>query len=117
MGQTNSNASSDRATARLTGTFAAAGQSGSVQVQATANLSIWGTLTATGLLIKLQKSYDFGTTWLDVSRDATGALMSFSTVSSTGISVQFTEPEMGVLYRLDCAGTTPSGTANYRISY
>lgn len=117
MGQINANSSSDRAVGRLTGTFVAAGVSTSMAVQGVANLAIWGNLTATSLGIRLEKSYDFGTTWIDVARDASGTLLSFATVSASGVNVQFEEPENGVLYRLECTGSTFAGTANFRISY
>jgi hypothetical protein len=117
MGQMNANASSDRAVGRLTGTFAAAGQSPGIEVAGVANLALWGNLTATSLVIKLQKSYDFGTTWIDVARDTSGTLLQFTTVTASGVSVRFEESEPGVQYRLDCSGSTFAGTANYRISY
>lgn len=117
MGQVNANSSSDRAVGRLTGAFTGAGVSSAMAVQGVANLAIWGNLTATSLVIRLEKSYDFGTTWIDVARDAAGTLLSFSTVPAAGINVQFEEPENGVLYRLECTGSTFAGTANYRISF
>lgn len=103
----------------VSGTFTATGQSasftpipGSNKAQQHGagyfNMSLWGTFTAT---VKLQRSFDAGTTWLTVSQDATGADASYT----AALSVVAIEPETGVLYRLNCTAYS-SGTVNYRIS-
>jgi len=72
------------------------------------NAALWGTFTAT---VKLQRSFDGGTTWLTCSTDSIGTECSFT----AGVSLIVTEPERDVLYRWACTAYT-SGTINYRIS-
>ena len=64
------------------------------------NVSIWGTFTAT---VTLQRSFDAGTTWLDVA-----------TYTTSKEEVR-QEPE-GALYRLGCkTGQFTSGPVNVRL--
>ena len=94
-----------------TGTFAPVGSTG-VSVMGWANLSLGGT-SPVGT-VKLEKSYDNGSSWFDVSQDAAGTLAAWA-LNSTEISVQFYEPEIGVIYRCNCTAYT-SGTLTSRIS-
>lgn len=72
------------------------------------NISLWGTFVAT---VKVQRSFDDGSTWVDCSRDSAGTTASYTAPASLLVE----EPEAGVLYRLNCSAYT-SGTINYRIS-
>lgn len=73
------------------------------------NVAIWGTFVAT---VAVERSFDGGTTWVPVSRDMIGTATAFTVPAS----VQITETESGVLYRLNLSAYT-SGTANVRLSY
>lgn len=93
----------------VTGTFTATGQSDGILLGGDYNVSLWGTFSAT---VKLQRSFDGGTTWLDVSKDADGNAASYT----SAVSLIANEPEDGgALIRLNCSAFT-SGTVNYRIS-
>ena len=94
-----------------TGTPVPAGSTG-VSIMGWANLSLGGT-SPVGT-VKLEKSYDNGATWFDVSQDAAGTLAAWA-LNSTEISVQFYEPEIGVIFRCNCTAYT-SGTLTSRIS-
>lgn len=72
------------------------------------NITISGSFVAT---IQLERSFDKGTTWFPVSKDATGAAMAFTGVAS----LSGYEYESGVQYRLNCTAYT-SGTAACRLS-
>ena len=103
----------------VSGTFEATGQSASFVPQPPAplghekgsgyfNLSIWGTYSAT---VKLQRSFDDGTTWMTVSQDSLGTEAAYT----APISAVALEPEQGVIYRLSCTAFA-SGVVNYRLS-
>ena len=103
----------------VSGTFAATGQSGNAVTtigtqtappvfSGAFNVALWGTFVAT---VQLEKSFDGGTTWLPVSRDAAGTVASWTAPAN----IVVTEPELDILYRLNCTAFT-SGTVNYRIS-
>lgn len=72
------------------------------------NLTIYGTFSAT---VKLERSFDSGSTWHVVSKDADGAEAAWTAPCSLPVR----EPEPGVVYRLNCTAYT-SGTVNYRLS-
>lgn len=96
----------------VTGTFAAAGSSEAFGPEAQIrrgrfNVSIWGTYVAT---IKLERSFDDGTTWLVCSKpDLTDAAF------TAPVTFAVEEPERDIQYRLTCTSHT-SGTVNYRMS-
>lgn len=103
----------------VSGTFGATGTSGNATTTIGAqtvvpvfigafNVAIWGTFVAT---VGLEKSFDGGTTWLPVSRDAAGTAATWTAPAN----IVVTEPEADVQYRLNCSAYT-SGTVNYRIS-
>jgi hypothetical protein len=92
----------------LAGTFVAATNSNALELRGKFNISLFGTFVAT---VKLQRSFDGGTTWIDVSRDTSGSLASYT----APISFVAEEPEDGVQYRLNCTAFT-SGTVSYRLS-
>lgn len=93
--------------AHVSGQFAATANSNAVAIEGRANLSIWGTFVAT---LTLQRSFDDGTTWLPVAKNADGDAAAYT----APVSLTFEEPEADVLYRLACTYT--SGTATFRIS-
>lgn len=64
--------------------------------------------------VKLEKSYDNGTTWLDDSMDAAGTVASWTLASGDEVNVVGFEPEGRVLYRANCTAYT-SGTITTRI--
>lgn len=121
--------SGEQAIRVLSGTFAAAGQSGNLGAVgmtrrdqfSTAekddntatfyggfNVAIWGTFVAT---VTVERSFDGGTTWVPVAATAGGSALSHT--APTSYSLQ--EVERDVLYRLNCTAYT-SGTVNYRVS-
>ena len=92
------------------GTFAATGRSAAphARVRGTYNVSVWGVFSGT---VRLERSFDGGTTWIPVSRDSSGNDASFTAPCGiTGF-----EPEDGVLYSMNCTAYV-SGTINFRIS-
>lgn len=72
------------------------------------NVSVWGTFVATW---SIERSFDGGTTWLNVSLNGSGSANSFT----AGTTLTFSEPESGVQYRVHVTAWT-SGTVNWRIS-
>jgi len=72
------------------------------------NISASGTFVAT---VKIERSFDGGTTSFVCSSDSAGTEASFT----APFSVVAEEPSSGVLYRLNCTAYT-SGTVTYRIS-
>lgn len=100
----------DRATDIVTGTFSATGQSSSHAFYGTFNVFLYGG-TAT---IQLQRSYDGGVTWITCGIGGSGALASWDVTATNVISVVVSEPEIGMLYRLNCSAYTSAIT--YRMS-
>lgn len=94
-----------------TGTFAPASATG-IEVRGDFNVTLGG--TAPVGTVKLEKSFDNGVNWFDVSRDNAGNAASYA-LSSTEMAFQMSEPEIGVLYRANCTAYT-SGTITCRIS-
>lgn len=86
--------------ALIEGSFSGTGQSSSVRIQGCFNLSLSGFGSGS---ITVQRSFDDGSTWLDVE--------SFT----TDVERRGSEPEDKVLYRLNCTSYS-SGTLAYRIS-
>jgi hypothetical protein len=90
-----------------TGTFSATGVAGSIRVdRGSFNVSLWGTFVAT---VRVERSFDGGTTWLPIT--ALGSAINFTAPCSE----IFMEPEVGILYQLDCT-SYGTGTVNWRIS-
>lgn len=95
----------------VTGTFAATGQSASlkpVRNEGTSekfNVDLSGA-SFVGVTIAVQRSFDNGVTWVD--------LTGYSYTAPASVIIE--EPEEGVLYRLNCSAYT-SGTVNYRLSH
>lgn len=86
--------------ASVTGTFTATGQSSTMDVEETFNVSLSGFGSAT---VALQRSFDNGSTWKTIE-------------SYTADTEKYgTEIETGVIYRLNCTAYT-SGTITYRLS-
>jgi len=82
------------------------GRTASAQMYGNFNFSLGGTFDAT---VRLEKSYDQGTTWAPVTANA-------SEIEFTEPCEElFTEPEVGVVYSWNCTSYT-SGTINARIS-
>jgi hypothetical protein len=103
-----STTANDEAVEVLSGTFAATGTSTPKALWGDFNVVIWGSFVGT---IAVERSFDGGTTFVAVARDTSGTAATFTAATSLSIS----EPEKGVLYRLNCTAYT-SGTANYRLS-
>jgi hypothetical protein len=76
------------------------------------NFHIYGNGVGT---IKVEKSYDNGSTWLDVSKDANGTLASWVKATGDEIALIMYEVEEGTLWRSNCTAFT-SGTLTTRFS-
>jgi hypothetical protein len=107
MGKRNTTAN-DEAVEVLSGSFAATGTSAARALWNAFNIVLWGTFVGT---VNVERSFDGGTTFVPVARDTTGTAMSFTAPASLAVS----EPERGVLYRLNCTAWT-SGSISYRLS-
>lgn len=89
------------------GNFTSTTTSTAIQLFGPINVSFWGTFSAS---TTIQRSFDGGTTWINVSEDTAGTAATYT----TAISLVLAENEPGVLYRLNCVYV--SGTVNYRLS-
>lgn len=107
MGKRSSNAN-DEALEVLSGSLAATGASAGRAMWGDFNIALSGTFVGT---VAVERSFDGGVTYIPVARDTSGTAASFTAPTSLSIS----EPEKGVLYRLNCTAYT-SGTVNYRLS-
>lgn len=94
--------------ALVAGSFSGTGTSAAVAVTGRFNINLSGFGTAT---VKVQRSFDSGSTWHVASRDAAGNEAAYT----ANASLVADEPEAGVLYRLNCTAHS-SGTIAYRIS-
>ena len=93
-----------------TGTFTASGQSTPVAMRGKFNVLIDGGVATT----TIERSFDNGSTWYEVSKDIDGTVASYTTNSDLGLNGVIDEPEGNIEYRLNCAWT--SGTVTYRLS-
>lgn len=91
-----------------TQSLSAVGQTVGIELVGGFNITLSGVFVAT---IQLERSFDKGATWVPVSKDATGAVMAFTTPAS----LSGFEYESGVQYRFNCTAFT-SGTAACRLS-
>ena len=87
-------------------TLTATGAGAAIGLCGDFNASVWGSFVAT---VQLERSFDGGTNWLPCTR--AGVPVAFSLPFTDVVS----EPEAGVLYRLNCTSYT-SGTAHVRLS-
>ena len=76
-------------------------------------------LSATAFVgtVAFEKTYDGGTTWITVARDASGTAASYSLnwATDTSLNLVLCEVEPSVYWRIRCTSYT-SGTLTYRIS-
>lgn len=98
----------DEALDVLTGTLAATGAGAAKPFHHDFNVSLWGTFAGT---VQVERSFDGGTTFVPVSKDTSGSIATYT----APCSIICAEPELGVLYRVNCTAYT-SGTINYRLS-
>lgn len=107
----------DKATDVITGTFSGTGQSASFLNWGYFNLIVYGSSGPNGswtATIRLERSFDGGTTWVVAGVGGGGSQAVYSTPNQD-VSVTVYDPEGGVLYRLNCTAYT-SGTISYRLS-
>ena len=100
----------------LSGSFTGTGQSANVEIRGLFTLSLYGAGVGT---VKIEKSYDNGTTWLDMHLDDLKTVASWSKLTGDEINPPpYLEPSAGdaypVLYRLNCTAHS-SGTISYRL--
>lgn len=107
MGKFNSSGA-DQAASVVSGAFTGTGASANTAFYGAFNVAVWGTFNAT---VALQRSFDGGVTWINAGADALGTPV----LIPTACSFWTVEPEVGVLYQLNCTSFT-SGTVNYRMS-
>lgn len=100
------------ATTYVSGSFTGTGTSTGIGFLGKANVSLGGT-SPVGT-VKLERSFDGGTTYIDVSQDAAGTPASYA-LNSTEVSFVVEEIERGALWRFNCTAYT-SGTITYRLS-
>lgn len=98
----------EQATTLLAGSLAAVGASAGVPMFGVFNLFVYGTFVGT---VRLERSFDGGTTWVPCTVDAAGDYASYSVPASLTV----TEAENGMLYRINCTAYT-SGSISYRLS-
>ena len=109
----------DQANAVVSGSFSATGQSAPFVFWGPFNLVLYGNSGPNGNwngTVRLERSFDGGTTWIVCGVGGSGAQAVWSS-SGTGsdVSVVVGEPEKGVAYRLNCTAFS-SGPINYRLS-
>lgn len=107
----------DQANAVVSGSFTATGQSGSFMAWGKFNVVFGGASGPNGswnATVRIERSFDGGTTWYIVGVGGSGTQAIYSTANQD-VSVVVDEPELGVLYRLNCSAYA-SGTINYRVS-
>lgn len=107
----------DQANAVMSGTFTTTGQSASFTAWGDFNILIYGSGGPNGnwnATVRLERSFDGGTTWLVAGIGGAGQQAIYNTPNQD-VSVVAFEAERGVLYRLNCTAYT-SGTINYRLS-
>lgn len=100
------------------GSFTATGHSAAVQLYGSFNVVIYGSGGPNGAwngTVRLERSFDGGTTWIVCGVGGNGAQASYTTTTGADVSIVVSEPEEGVCYRLNCTAYT-SGTINYRFS-
>lgn len=100
--------SADKTLTFVSGTFTSTGQSSAAIFWGAFNITISGTFVAD---LGLQRSFDGGTTWVNVSKNTSGEPF----LISIPASLTWAEIEQDVLYRLTCTAFT-SGTIDYRLS-
>lgn len=109
----------DLANAVVSGAFAATGQSASFSALGSFNVVLYGASGPNGnwtATVRLERSFDGGTTWIVCGVGGSGAQAIYtSTGTGSDVSIVVGEPELGVMYRLNCTAYT-SGTINYRMS-
>jgi hypothetical protein len=91
----------------LSWSTSAAAASPQMELRGAWNLSIWGTFT--GLSLRVERSFDGGTTWLPLTNS--GVIIAYSGAASEVGEA----PEDGVLYRINVTAIA-SGTVNARLS-
>jgi hypothetical protein len=94
--------------ALISGSFTATGASDSIAVAGRFNVNLSGFGSAT---VKIERSFDNGSSWHVASRDAAGNEAAYT----ANASLVAEEPEAGVLYRVNCTSFS-SGPIDYRIS-
>lgn len=107
----------DQANAVVKGQFTGTAQSGSFLAWGSFNVVFGGSSGPNGswnATIRLERSFDGGTTWYVAGVGGAGQQAIYNTPNQD-VSVVVIEPEQGVLYRLNCSAYT-SGTINYRMS-
>jgi hypothetical protein len=100
----------DRARARLTGTFSSTSQSASIVLAGPFNMALGGSGWVAS--ISLERSFDGGTTWRNVTQNNGAANAFTAPLDWTVPGDASLEPD--VLYRLNCTFT--SGSIPYRLS-
>ncbi len=96
--------------------FVGTGVTGAVEISGPFNLVIYGSAGPNGSwagTVRLERSFDGGTTWVVAGVGGGGQQASWNT--GTDLSFVVGEPERGVLYRLNCTSWV-SGTINWRFS-
>nr|WP_198983063.1 hypothetical protein [Herbaspirillum sp. ASV7] len=98
----------EQATTVASGTLSATGAGTTTPIFGPCNFFVYGTFVGT---VQLERSFDGGTTWVPYTLDAANDYAKFTTPAS----LVFSEPEHGMLYRVNCIAFT-SGTINWRLS-
>lgn len=102
-----SGGSVDIAARKASGSLSSVTAGASIQMTGAFNLALSGTFVAT---LSQERSFDGGTTWISVTF-ANGSPVTFT----APVSVQWYEPQAGVLHRVKCSAYT-SGVINWRLS-
>lgn len=107
----------DQANAVVAGQFTGTGQSASILIWGQFNVVVYGASGPNGnwnATVRLERSFDGGATWIVAGVGGGGQQASWNTPNQD-VSVVVSEPEMGMLYRLNCP-VYASGTIKYRMS-
>lgn len=107
----NGTAGVDVASVNQTTSYANNSTSTAIELFGWFNYLVSGTFNGT---LALQRTFDNGATWVNVTKDAWGATTLVNGTGATAVSTQFVEIEHGVQYQVNA--TITNGTAISRIS-
>jgi hypothetical protein len=110
----------DKANYVVQGQFAVPGVTPWAPFYGAFNFAVWGTTPTSAWTgsVQLERSFDGGVTPLICGIGGAGqpAIYSGATLAGNPVNVVASEPELGMLYRLNCTALSAGAPLNYRLS-